>query len=325
MVFVPCRGGISHNEAEFSSQEQCAKGAQVLLQAVLDYDRQLAERGGSHTGAGASGPVRLRGCAARRLLPRRLERRHQAHARSARHHHAGRRRRGPRRASLRAVLRLARARVLAVADRLHRHSSVLFCRIDRKLSHRRHGAGLSDRPWRGPADDRDRDHAVRRRAARSLRLGRDCSAGGGRAAAVAARRPRSGEARPAGGRLRAVHRGDDLRLLGGRRHRRAACRAGQGQRLFGAAVHRHRPGGRGLCAGAARTVGVCRDGAALEDRARRRRARGDLLQHRHLGDDARADRHRRGAARNQRAVRRDHRGRDPEGAAADGRAWWRRE
>ncbi len=45
MIFVPCRGGISHNEAEFSSKEQCAKGAQVLLQAVLDYDRRLAERG----------------------------------------------------------------------------------------------------------------------------------------------------------------------------------------------------------------------------------------------------------------------------------------
>ena len=45
MVFVPCRDGISHNEAEFSSKEQCAAGAQVLLQAVLDYDRQLAERG----------------------------------------------------------------------------------------------------------------------------------------------------------------------------------------------------------------------------------------------------------------------------------------
>jgi N-carbamoyl-L-amino-acid hydrolase len=45
MVFVPCLGGISHNEAEFSSKEQCAAGAQVLLQAVLDYDRQLAERG----------------------------------------------------------------------------------------------------------------------------------------------------------------------------------------------------------------------------------------------------------------------------------------
>jgi N-carbamoyl-L-amino-acid hydrolase len=46
MIFVPCRGGISHNEAEFTSQEQCARGAQVLLQAVLDYDRMLAERYG---------------------------------------------------------------------------------------------------------------------------------------------------------------------------------------------------------------------------------------------------------------------------------------
>ena len=44
MIFVPCRGGVSHNEAEFSSKEQCAAGAQVLLQAVLDYDRTLAER-----------------------------------------------------------------------------------------------------------------------------------------------------------------------------------------------------------------------------------------------------------------------------------------
>jgi N-carbamoyl-L-amino-acid hydrolase len=44
MIFVPCKDGISHNEEEFSSQEQCAKGAQVLLQAVLDFDRQLAER-----------------------------------------------------------------------------------------------------------------------------------------------------------------------------------------------------------------------------------------------------------------------------------------
>ena len=43
MIFVPCKDGISHNEEEFSSQEQCAKGAQVLLQAVLDFDRQLAE------------------------------------------------------------------------------------------------------------------------------------------------------------------------------------------------------------------------------------------------------------------------------------------
>jgi N-carbamoyl-L-amino-acid hydrolase len=44
MIFVPCRGGISHNEAEFSSKEQCAAGAQVLLQAVLEFDRRLAER-----------------------------------------------------------------------------------------------------------------------------------------------------------------------------------------------------------------------------------------------------------------------------------------
>ncbi len=42
MIFVPCRGGISHNEIEFTSKEQCAAGAQVLLQAVLAYDQTLA-------------------------------------------------------------------------------------------------------------------------------------------------------------------------------------------------------------------------------------------------------------------------------------------
>jgi N-carbamoyl-L-amino-acid hydrolase len=47
MIFVPCKDGISHNEAEFSSKEQCAAGAQVLLQAVLDYDRQLAGKYGA--------------------------------------------------------------------------------------------------------------------------------------------------------------------------------------------------------------------------------------------------------------------------------------
>jgi N-carbamoyl-L-amino-acid hydrolase len=46
MIFVPCRDGISHNEAEYSSKEQCAAGAQVLLQAVLAYDRRLAEQYG---------------------------------------------------------------------------------------------------------------------------------------------------------------------------------------------------------------------------------------------------------------------------------------
>ena len=44
MIFVPCKDGISHNESEYSSKEQCAAGAQVLLQAVLDYDRRLADR-----------------------------------------------------------------------------------------------------------------------------------------------------------------------------------------------------------------------------------------------------------------------------------------
>jgi len=47
MIFVPCRDGISHNEAEFSTLEQCAAGAQVLLDAVLNYDRVLAERVGA--------------------------------------------------------------------------------------------------------------------------------------------------------------------------------------------------------------------------------------------------------------------------------------
>jgi beta-ureidopropionase / N-carbamoyl-L-amino-acid hydrolase len=41
MIFVPSRGGISHNEAEWTTLEQCAAGAQVLLNAVLEYDRRL--------------------------------------------------------------------------------------------------------------------------------------------------------------------------------------------------------------------------------------------------------------------------------------------
>jgi N-carbamoyl-L-amino-acid hydrolase len=44
MIFVPSRGGISHNEAEWTSQEHCAAGAQILLNAVLEYDRRLGER-----------------------------------------------------------------------------------------------------------------------------------------------------------------------------------------------------------------------------------------------------------------------------------------
>jgi beta-ureidopropionase / N-carbamoyl-L-amino-acid hydrolase len=42
MIFVPCHEGISHNEAESTTLEQCAAGAQVLLDAALEYDRGLA-------------------------------------------------------------------------------------------------------------------------------------------------------------------------------------------------------------------------------------------------------------------------------------------
>jgi N-carbamoyl-L-amino-acid hydrolase len=41
MVFVPCEGGLSHNEAESTTLEECASGAQVLLNAVLEYDRRF--------------------------------------------------------------------------------------------------------------------------------------------------------------------------------------------------------------------------------------------------------------------------------------------
>ena len=40
MIFVPSAGGLSHNEAESTSFEECAAGAQVLMDAVLDHDRR---------------------------------------------------------------------------------------------------------------------------------------------------------------------------------------------------------------------------------------------------------------------------------------------
>ncbi len=42
MIFVPCANGISHNEAESTTLDECAAGAQVLLNAVLAYDRRFA-------------------------------------------------------------------------------------------------------------------------------------------------------------------------------------------------------------------------------------------------------------------------------------------
>jgi beta-ureidopropionase / N-carbamoyl-L-amino-acid hydrolase len=41
MIFVPCAGGVSHNEAESTSFEECGAGAQVLLEAVLAYDQRF--------------------------------------------------------------------------------------------------------------------------------------------------------------------------------------------------------------------------------------------------------------------------------------------
>ncbi|MDW5378807.1 M20 family metallo-hydrolase [Halomonas sp. HP20-15] len=35
MIFVPCRDGISHNEAEYASPEHCARGCQVLADTLL--------------------------------------------------------------------------------------------------------------------------------------------------------------------------------------------------------------------------------------------------------------------------------------------------
>ena len=39
MLFIPSVGGISHNPGEYSTQDQLAKGAQVLLDAVLALAR----------------------------------------------------------------------------------------------------------------------------------------------------------------------------------------------------------------------------------------------------------------------------------------------
>ncbi|KAF5016771.1 hypothetical protein F66182_11435 [Fusarium sp. NRRL 66182] len=40
MIFIPCKGGVSHNPEEYSTPEECAVGAQVLCQAVVRYDQK---------------------------------------------------------------------------------------------------------------------------------------------------------------------------------------------------------------------------------------------------------------------------------------------
>jgi beta-ureidopropionase / N-carbamoyl-L-amino-acid hydrolase len=44
MIFVPCKDGLSHNEAESATREDCAAGAQVLLEAALTIDAKLGGR-----------------------------------------------------------------------------------------------------------------------------------------------------------------------------------------------------------------------------------------------------------------------------------------
>ncbi|ODV90347.1 hypothetical protein CANCADRAFT_2074 [Tortispora caseinolytica NRRL Y-17796] len=43
MIFVPSKGGISHNPVEYTSPEDCAIGAQVLLGAVVDFDSRRSD------------------------------------------------------------------------------------------------------------------------------------------------------------------------------------------------------------------------------------------------------------------------------------------
>jgi N-carbamoyl-L-amino-acid hydrolase len=39
MIFVPSVGGVSHSPKELTSWDDCARGADVLLQTVLEVDR----------------------------------------------------------------------------------------------------------------------------------------------------------------------------------------------------------------------------------------------------------------------------------------------
>ncbi len=44
MIFVPSRGGISHNPAEFTEPDQLAAGADVLLHTLLRLATEEPER-----------------------------------------------------------------------------------------------------------------------------------------------------------------------------------------------------------------------------------------------------------------------------------------
>ncbi|KAL7928884.1 hypothetical protein V8C35DRAFT_317033 [Trichoderma chlorosporum] len=42
MIFVPCKDGVSHHPEEYCSPEDCALGAQALLESVVNYDKLKA-------------------------------------------------------------------------------------------------------------------------------------------------------------------------------------------------------------------------------------------------------------------------------------------
>ncbi|KAF4965249.1 hypothetical protein FSARC_6928 [Fusarium sarcochroum] len=44
MIFVPSKDGVSHAPEEFTSEEECRIGVQVLLETVLEYDSMLRSR-----------------------------------------------------------------------------------------------------------------------------------------------------------------------------------------------------------------------------------------------------------------------------------------
>ncbi|KAM0549839.1 hypothetical protein ACHAPJ_009281 [Fusarium lateritium] len=43
MIFIPCKGGVSHNPEEYSTPEECAIGAEVLCQAIVRYDQKRTQ------------------------------------------------------------------------------------------------------------------------------------------------------------------------------------------------------------------------------------------------------------------------------------------
>ena len=44
MIFAPCKDGLSHNEEESATFEDCAAAVQVLMEAVLRYDEIVSQR-----------------------------------------------------------------------------------------------------------------------------------------------------------------------------------------------------------------------------------------------------------------------------------------